>query len=121
MRKAWVAATLLVVSLPIAGAWLMGSLLSAPVLHSVGDPPPDLNATDVTVEGVKGWFVSAGDGAPCVLLMHGVRADRRSMIERARLLRGAGYSSLLIDLQAHGETPGSHITFGHLESANARA
>jgi fermentation-respiration switch protein FrsA (DUF1100 family) len=43
------------------------------------------------------------------------------MIERARLLRQAGYSSLLFDFQAHGESLGQHITFGYLESANARA
>jgi len=36
-------------------------------------------------------------------------------------LQQAGYSSLLFDFQAHGESPGPHITFGHLESANASA
>jgi fermentation-respiration switch protein FrsA (DUF1100 family) len=43
------------------------------------------------------------------------------MVERARILYQAGYSSLLFDFQAHGESPGQHITFGYLESANARA
>ena len=37
------------------------------------------------------------------------------MLERARFLRAAGYSTLLIDLQATGESPGNSITFGWRE------
>ncbi len=43
------------------------------------------------------------------------------MVERAGFLSRAGYSVLLFDAQAHGESPGEHITFGHLESLDARA
>jgi fermentation-respiration switch protein FrsA (DUF1100 family) len=43
------------------------------------------------------------------------------MLDRARFLFQAGYSVLLFDLQAHGESLGSHITFGHLESRDAQA
>jgi fermentation-respiration switch protein FrsA (DUF1100 family) len=53
--------------------------------------------------------------------MHGVRADRTSMLGRARFLNAAGYAVLLFDFQAHGESPGARITFGHLESRDARA
>ncbi len=53
--------------------------------------------------------------------MHGVRGNRTSMLERARLLSHAGYAVLLFDFQAHGESPGNHITFGYLESRDARA
>lgn len=53
--------------------------------------------------------------------MHGVRANRLSMLDRARFLSHAGYSVLLFDFQAHGETLGKHITFGYLESKDALA
>jgi alpha-beta hydrolase superfamily lysophospholipase len=43
------------------------------------------------------------------------------MIERARLFHSAGYSIVMIDLQAHGESPGAHITLGHLERHDVRA
>ncbi len=36
--------------------------------------------------------------------MHGVRANRLSMLERARFLSHADYSVLLFDFQAHGES-----------------
>jgi len=56
-----------------------------------------------------------------VLLLHGVRADRREMLGRARFLNRLGYGILLIDLPAHGESPGHHITFGAREAEGGRA
>lgn len=53
--------------------------------------------------------------------MHGVHANRLSMIGRARMLHGAGFSVLLFDFQAHGESTGKRITFGHLEALDAAA
>jgi fermentation-respiration switch protein FrsA (DUF1100 family) len=43
------------------------------------------------------------------------------MVDRARFLRRAGYSVLLIDFQATGETKGDHITFGWKESRDVLA
>ena len=53
--------------------------------------------------------------------MHGVRGNRTGMIGRAEFLHQAGYAILLFDFQAHGESPGEHITFGFLESKDAQA
>jgi fermentation-respiration switch protein FrsA (DUF1100 family) len=43
------------------------------------------------------------------------------MLDRARLFYTAGYSVVMIDLQAHGQSPGDHITLGHLEQHDVRA
>jgi fermentation-respiration switch protein FrsA (DUF1100 family) len=43
------------------------------------------------------------------------------MSERARFLHRFGYGVLLFDFQAHGESVGRRITFGYLESRDARA
>jgi len=53
--------------------------------------------------------------------MHGVRGSRLNMVSRARFLSSAGYTVLLFDFQAHGESEGEHITTGYLESRDARA
>jgi fermentation-respiration switch protein FrsA (DUF1100 family) len=37
------------------------------------------------------------------------------------MLREAGYSTVMIDFQAHGESPGEAITIGHLERHDVRA
>jgi fermentation-respiration switch protein FrsA (DUF1100 family) len=56
-----------------------------------------------------------------VILAHSVRSTRLEMVERARFLHEAGYAVLLFDFQAHGESAGERITFGHLEARDAQA
>ncbi len=43
------------------------------------------------------------------------------MLGRARMFYEAGYSIVMIDLQAHGESPGEQITLGHLERLDVQA
>ncbi len=104
----------------------MGGALSAPQRVRIGPPPPDLGAEAVVIPSasgslLRGWLCPVDPSQGVVVLMHGVRANRLSLVDRARLLRGAGYSVLLFDFQAHGESPGEAITFGYLESRDARA
>jgi len=70
---------------------------------------------------VQGWLIPAANARAVVILMHGVHADRTTMLERVPFLHAAGYTLLLFDFQAHGETVGKHITFGYLESRDATA
>jgi uncharacterized protein len=103
-----------------------GHALAAPQREVIGPPPPDLRAEAVEIPSasgsrLRGWLCRAQGSRGVVILMHGVRANRLSMVRRARLFRDHGYSVLLFDFQAHGESPGAHITFGHLESRDARA
>jgi uncharacterized protein len=107
-----------------AAAWVLGSKLVAPANHPVPSPA-GFNADVVSISGpghpIAGWWVDSGAGSPVVLLLHAVRAERSSMVSRAKLLMGHGFSVLLIDLQAHGETPGEAITFGLRESRDVTA
>lgn len=90
----------------------------------------DPAATGLPVEAVAipsssgarlaGWFLP-GAGRGAVLLLHGAKSNRLVLVERMRFLRGAGYSTLAIDFQAHGESTGDRITMGQLESLDARS
>ena len=118
--------TLIIFVLGVAGIFLVGGFLAAPRMHSVGEPPNDFSAKAVAIPGadgtrIAGWFAAGENAKPGILLLHSVRSDRREMLSRARFLLEAGYSVLLIDMQAHGETPGQNITFGFRESSDARA
>jgi fermentation-respiration switch protein FrsA (DUF1100 family) len=104
----------------------VGLSLSSPATADIGPPPADLAAEDVSfVSGsgatLKGWFLTGRPGGGGVVLMHGVRANRLSMVRRARMLHAAGFSILLFDFQAHGESTGRRITFGYLEGLDAAA
>ncbi len=99
----------------------MGGQLIAPQPAAIAAPPDDFPARAVSLplvggEIVKGWWLPGAAQAPSVLLLHGVRANRLAMLSRARLLAANGYSVLLIDLPAHGESTGRAITLGVNES-----
>jgi len=92
----------------------------------VGPPPNALGAQTVTFpsssgSNIHGWFARGRAGGGAVLLLHGVGANRTSMLGRARFLHDAGFTVLAPDFQAHGESPGEHPTFGALESLDAAA
>jgi pimeloyl-ACP methyl ester carboxylesterase len=115
------------IAMLVAGAttsWLLGSRLVRPVNHPVS-LPAGFPAQVVSVPGpgyaVAGWWLNQGGNSPVVLLLHSIRADRSSMLSRAKSLLGHGFSVLLVDLQGHGETPGTAVTLGSRESADVRA
>lgn len=103
-----------------------GELLSVPAHRALPSPPPELAAVAVTLpvspnEQIKGWFARGGRGKGAVLLLHGVRGDRTKMLPRALKLKSQGYSVLLVDLPAHGESSGNRITFGFREADGVKA
>jgi fermentation-respiration switch protein FrsA (DUF1100 family) len=104
-----------------AGEWLSRRATAA-----IGPPPAGWPAVVVqlsTADGasVAGWFLRGQPGRGAVLLLHGIRADRRQMAARASFLAAAGHAVLLIDLPAHGESAGERITFGAREAAGVHA
>src|SRR6266536_2458801 len=127
VNKKWcfaLAAILLMIG--IAVPFAIGWALAAPVQISVGKVPSDLGAETVEFKSdsgaiIKGWWCPTVNRRGVVLLLPGIRANRLSMVDRARFLRRAGYSVLLIDFQATGETKGDHITFGWKESQDVLA
>lgn len=119
-------AILVVAILGIAAVLAAGEYLARPVQLTVGPPPAALSARRValTAEGggaVAGWFARGESGGGVVLLLHGVRSDRRQMTARAIALRDQGFGVVLIDLPAHGESDGARISFGWHEARGVEA
>ena len=120
------AAALLAVALGVGPSWYLGSEASTPSPSHIGAPPSDLPVEPITIPSASGsrlsaWFIPGAPHGGAVLLMHGVRADRLQMLDRARLFHREGFAVLLFDFQAEGESPGKAITFGWLEGKDARA
>ncbi|NUM54292.1 MAG: alpha/beta fold hydrolase [Candidatus Hydrogenedentes bacterium] len=104
----------------------IGESFSRPTPASAGEPPFDFPYEDAYFSSSSGstisaWHFPVDNATACVVLLHGVRSNRWGPVHRVPFLRAAGYSVLTIDFQAHGESPGDHITFGYLESRDARA
>ena len=91
--------------------------------------PIGLDASAFIVEDsqgrtVHGWHIAAtgpGGVRGAVVLLHGIRGNRTSMVGRARFLAHAGFASILVDLHAHGESEGERITMGDQERFSAEA
>ena len=100
----------------------IGTLLTKANPSTVGAIPDDIERiravsfASKSGSTLKGWLLEAKQGKGGVLLLHGVRSSRLQMLNRARFLQKEGYDVLLFDFQAHGESEGEQITFGHLES-----
>lgn len=125
LRLVAIAASVLIVAGLIA-SWIVVDALVAPCPCAIGDPPLDLNATTFTVNSesgstISGWHTQPEHSDGVVVLLHGIRGSRLSMVDRARLLHEHGYATVLIDLRAHGESSGDSITVGYLEKHDVRA
>ncbi len=119
-------------SLALAGlcfvvcCWIAGGSLIAPANCTVGAPPDDLPFQSTRLPSESGseiatWYLPATDADATIVLVHGIRGNRRTMLDHARILHEAGYGLVMIDLQAHGESDGEHITVGWLESHDVSA
>ena len=110
----------------IAGALWIGDRLISPARARMNTAPVSLATESVSFASASGatlagWYVAGRPQCPTLVLMHPLRGNRQAMTGRAEFLARAGYSVLLFDFQAHGESTGERITFGQLESQDARA
>lgn len=106
----------------IAAWWTAGRLV-APAHRTVGQPPNDLpfEVTSIQTQDdrtLATWFLPRSGSCATVVLLHPLRADRRAMLGRARLLHQSGFDVVMVDLQGHGESPGNSITMGYREKEN---
>ena len=71
---------------------------------------------------LRGWKVrpQAANGS-WVLLFHGVADNRVGAIGKSEILLRAGYSVVMMDQRAHGESGGAMATYGWLERNDTRA
>jgi predicted alpha/beta-fold hydrolase len=113
------------VAFGIAVLWA-GDFLTKPALSNTGAPPAELDARSLTFSSASGerlsaWFIAGKSTQGAVLLLHPIRSNKRTMLSRAEFLKRQGYSVLLIDFQAHGESAGDRITFGYREAKDVEA
>ena len=125
MRKFKIILLLIAFIISLA-AWLVAGQLIAPEPGKVAIPKTSLPIENVTIKSKSGsklaaWHIKANTNKGVVALFHGIRANRLSMFERAKLLYANGYSVVSIDFQAQGESPGENITIGYLEKHDVLA
>lgn len=117
-----------------------GAILARGVLHPLRRPlSPDLvrqademvarvNASrkdfEVLAGGdvLRGWKVNpVKSNGDWVIALHGVSDNRAGVLGHAEVLLRNGYSVLMMDARAHGESDGTMATFGWRERHDTRA
>jgi hypothetical protein len=132
---------LILLLLPPLVATVMGWLVAPSFLHPVRRPltPGLIREADASFAHSRGrredFLVTAPDGAELrgwkvrpenpngswVLLFHGVADNRVGAIGQSEVLLPAGYSVVMMDQRAHGESGGSMATYGWVERNDTRA
>ena len=66
------------------------------------------------------WIVEppVGVAKATVVLLHGVRMDKRSLLPMALAVSDAGYWAVMVDLRGHGESGGDYLTYGAADAAD---
>jgi uncharacterized protein len=65
---------------------------------------------------LRAWFVDVGNGSKkCVVVLHGIADSRAGSAGFAPFFLQHGYSVLLPDSRAHGQSGGQFVTYGLLE------
>jgi alpha-beta hydrolase superfamily lysophospholipase len=76
----------------------------------------------ITKNGLKieGWFVPVDSSRGTVILVHGLGGNKSMLLKQAYEFMYFGYSVMLIDLRAHGNSGGNITTLGYLESEDVK-
>jgi dipeptidyl aminopeptidase/acylaminoacyl peptidase len=109
----------------VGGSWIAAQRLTRARPSVIGAPPGDftypiesVTFTTSDQQTIAGWLVPAPNRERAIVLLHGYGGNRKQMLPRARFFRAQGYTVLLYDARACGESSGDAITFGYRERAD---
>src|ERR1700722_6929889 len=126
------------VLLPVA-AGVVGAQLSSIILHPAnlnpdrheqtadmfartGATKTDLDVTAADGAILRGWKIQPKNpNGDWVLLYHGISDNRTGNLAHAEFLLTNGYSVVMMDSRAHGQSGGTIATYGWLERNDTRA
>jgi alpha-beta hydrolase superfamily lysophospholipase len=114
--------SLLAAVLFVGVSWIAALMLTRAHPSFIGDPPADfpypiesITFTSSDQQTLSGWLVPAANSKRAIILLHGRGGNRKHMLPRARFFREHGYTALLYDARACGESSGDVVTFGYRE------
>lgn len=113
-------------------AWLPAAIVYAPNFGKTIEPEGDPGIDQLTRLGVSRqervavgppaaslsiWIVEpAASPVGTLLVLHGIRDSKRSMLGLGQFLARHGHRAILVDLRGHGRSSGDWLTYGVVES-----
>jgi pimeloyl-ACP methyl ester carboxylesterase len=105
-----------------AAAWAIVSAPNAEGVVRASPPPPEVTRVVQAEVGppsasIEAWILDPrGPARATVLVLHGIRGDKRAMLGLGRSLAERGMRAVLVDLRGHGGSSGRFLTYGVVES-----
>ncbi len=128
IHRRWLVRGVLALGVALALLWALipaARGVSLVANHAGRGAPADTRLAGIPVREVHfaasdgvalaGWLAIASSDAPTVILVHGFKSNRLSMLPWARYLFAAGYNVLLYDSRGCGESAGWGIGVGATE------
>jgi pimeloyl-ACP methyl ester carboxylesterase len=127
LRSRWVKIAGGVVLAAVVVYFVFGTFMALKLTAPDRQTPPPSNAAQTALQTVPitardglrlaGWYGPAPGSQRAVLMVHGLGSCSLcdfdgKFVTLAGQVRDAGYSVLMIDLRGHGQSEGSHVTFG---------
>ncbi len=96
--------------------------LAVPRLDTIHTGVPLEDVSFRTTDGlvIRGWYGASHNGA-AVVILHGWSDTRAGMLPESEMLSSAGFGVLLFDWRGHGESDGTHTTWGSDEQRDLDA
>lgn len=79
-------------------------------------PYQSVSFHDQDQKNIKGWYSQSDSGSNCVIILHGISANKSYMLAEASQFKSWGYSVLMIDFRGHGKSDGNCSSFGRKET-----
>ena len=112
---------LIVVAFGVAASFLLAQILvhnppeqRDPIVESPAGYGLDYEQVTLTAQdgcNLSAWYIPSRNRA-AIIVQHGYKSDRTSMLSRAGMLARHGYGVMMVDLRAHGDSDGDLISFG---------
>ncbi len=95
--------------------WAVPLIVLAPNAEGVTADEPPANVRVIRVdrdEHIEAWLLAPSQPRGTVVVLHGIRDRKASMLPLGQDLVERGFQALLVDLRGHGASTGAHLTYG---------
>ncbi|MEM9820803.1 MAG: alpha/beta fold hydrolase [Bacteroidota bacterium] len=83
-----------------------------PASQYFSEPVQNISLKAVDGTQISAWYLPDSSQKKAVILLNGLRGNRLTMVERAKIYRQQGYATVLPDLRGTGASESRLITFG---------
>ncbi|RYZ49708.1 MAG: alpha/beta fold hydrolase [Sphingobacteriales bacterium] len=71
-------------------------------------------------KSIESWIIPADSPTGTIILFHGYKGEKSSMLDKATVFRSLGYQTMVVDFMGSGGSEGNQTTIGFYEAENVK-